>query len=511
MSRLLLRFQSLPVHFWPAVTGAVVFLSLGLMVLPYPGLQTDEALFGAAIYQDTGYADSFRAWGHTVPTMLISYLGALKTWLYWLLFQLTTPTLWSIRLPMLILGAATVALTARLIGHLHSARAAWFAAALLATDPVLVLTTTFDWGPVALQHFLLVAAANLLWEYHQRARLAILGLAFFLLGLALWNKAVIAWNFAGLLIAALLCAWPLIRPHLRLATITVAVVAFAAGAFPFLRYNVRQAGATQSNIQFDFSDVPGKAALARDTANGISLFTYLVEDSPTPARATFVSHALLAAVILSLFFPSRALFFPLVAGLITWGLMLITKGAGGGVHHIVLLWPLPHWFLAAAFTAPRIRYATYAWLVIALLAADNLRVFSVYQRNLVGLGSPASWSEAILPLSRRLNEMVTTRIHLFDWGVSDNIVLLAGRPLPIWFHDRPYQPPTIFAPQAGEIWIGNVDARQQFPNVNRDLLEAAARAGYEKEVVETFTDKQSRPAYELFRFRPRRPSEKPER
>ena len=505
MANLFHRFQSFLIHVPPGPIGSITFLLLGLAILPHAGLQTDEALFGAAIYQDTGYADFFPAWGHHVPTMLISYLGALKTWLYYPLFTLVSPNVWTIRLPMLLAGAASIWLAGHLVDRIHGRAAAYFAVFLLACDPILLLTTTFDWGPVALQHLLLVSAACLLLEYHHQRRILFLALAFFLLGLALWNKAVILWNFAGLATAALICAARPLRQHLRPLTLTVAILAFAAGAFPFIRYNVRHAGATQSNIQLDLSDLPGKAALARDTLNGISLFTYLVEPSPQPDRSTFVTHALLAALLLSFFFPSRALFFPFIAALVTWALMLTTKGAGGGVHHIVLLWPLPHWFIAAAFTAPRLKYSTYAWVVIALLTADNLRLFTIYQRNLVTLGSPASWSEAIFPLSRSLNNLVTTRIHLYDWGVSDNILLLAGRPLPIWFHDRPYQPATIFAPRAGEIWIGNVDARQQFPNVNADLLQAAAAAGYEKEVIEIFRDKQSRPAYELFRFRPKSP------
>lgn len=494
--------QSLPVYLTPGRAGALVFLILGLLVLPYPGVQTDEALFGAAMYQDMGYSDSFRAWGHTVPTMLISYLGALKTWLYWPILQaFTAPGVWSIRLPALIIGAWSILFTGNLVQRVNGLRAAWFTCALLAADPVLILTTTFDWGPVALQHFLLVAAAWLLVRYHDQLARWRLALAFFLLGLALWNKALAVWTFAGIGIALAITGWSVIRPHLRPLPIAIAIAAFAIGSFPFLRYNVRHRGATQANIQIDTSDIAGKAALARDTISGTSLLTYLVEDTPAGTRGTFVPQALIAAVILALFFPSRALFFPLIVALVSWLLMAVTKGAGGGVHHIVLLWPFLPWFLAAAFAAPRVSYATYAWVVIALLAADNVRLFATYRSNFIQLGSPRSWSEAIFPVTDRVREMVLTRIHLYDWGISDNLVLLSGRELPIWYHDRPFQPATIFEPHAGEVWIGNVAEREQVSGINKELREAARQAGFEREVIEVFRDKQGRPAYEMFRFR----------
>lgn len=493
--------QTLLVHVTPGRASAVASFVLGVLVLPYPGVQTDEALFGAAIYQDNGYADWFRAWGHKVPTMLISYLGALKTWLYGPILQAFPPNAWTIRLPMLIAGALSILFTGNLVQRVNGLRAAWFTCALLATDPVLILTTTFDWGPVALQHLLLVAAAWLLIRYHDYGKRWQLAFGFFLLGLALWNKALVVWTFAGIGIALLAVGWPILRSHLRPVTIAIAIAAFAIGSFPFLRYNVRHHGATQANIQIDTTDIPGKAALARDTINGTSLLTYLVEDSPAGTRGTFIPQALIAAVILALFFPSRSLFFPLIVAIVSWILMVITKGAGGGVHHIVLLWPFLHWFLAAAFTAPRVSYATYAWVVIALLAADNARLFAAYRSNFIQLGSPRSWTEAVFPLSGRINEMVLTRIHLYDWGISDNIVLLAGRELPVWYHDRPFQPATIFEPRAGEIWIGNVDEREQVNGVNKELREAARQAGFEREVIEVFRDKQGRPAYEMFRFR----------
>ena len=41
--------------------------------------------------------------------------------------------------------------------------------------------------------------------------------------------------------------------------------------------------------------------------------------------------------------------FCLIAMAVAWLQMAFTKDAGLGAHHVVLLWPLPQWFLAVAF------------------------------------------------------------------------------------------------------------------------------------------------------------------
>src|SRR5690349_17348634 len=76
---------------------AAIFVALACAVLPYPGIQTDEALFAGTYYQPYEASDGFWAFKHHVPTMLMSYLGALKTWLYYPIFKLFTPSVWSLR------------------------------------------------------------------------------------------------------------------------------------------------------------------------------------------------------------------------------------------------------------------------------------------------------------------------------------------------------------------------------------------------------------------------------
>ncbi len=474
---------------------AAIFILLSCAVLPYPGIQTDEAIFSCTYYQPLQTADGFKAFQHFVPTMLISYLGALKSWLYYPIFQLFTPGVWSLRLPMVLVGGASVWLFTIFLRRLHGERAAWFGGLLLATDPIVIQTTTFDWGPVALQHFLFLAAGVLLLKETTRAWCV----AFFLMGLALWNKALAAWTFAGLAIPLVLLFPGAIRRALSWRRFALAVVFFAIGAFPVLRYNVRKPAATvQENVKLTFEELRPKSHLLYETLRGYALMEYITYEPKEQQRWTYVPHALLASMVLLLIWPSRLGWYPIVAGAIAFLLMAVTRNAGGSVHHLVLLWPLPYWAMAAAFTAPKISRPTLAWVVVALLAVDNARVLNVYRGAMVAQGSPGSWNNAIFPLAARVKALNPKVVRVYDWGMTDNLALLTQRREPIAWNDRPYRP-ELFANEE-DLWIGSIPPFEAFANVNRDLRQAAEQAGYERRVLETITDRQGRPVFELFRF-----------
>src|SRR5207244_2867084 len=112
------------------------------------GLQNDEALFASPLYTNINQDLSI----HYVPLMVMSYLGTLKTLLYGPWLWLVGANLWTIRLPMVLAGAATICLFFHLASPLIGRLGAFCGAFLLATDPLFLLTATYDWGPVAIEH-----------------------------------------------------------------------------------------------------------------------------------------------------------------------------------------------------------------------------------------------------------------------------------------------------------------------------------------------------------------------
>ena len=51
-----------------------------------------------------------RAFRHDVPLMVMTYLGALKTWVFAAIFLFFKPSIWSIRIPQAVVGSITILL-----------------------------------------------------------------------------------------------------------------------------------------------------------------------------------------------------------------------------------------------------------------------------------------------------------------------------------------------------------------------------------------------------------------
>jgi len=220
------------------IAVAVAFVAAGMLFVPRLGIEADEAIVANGLY-DHGQAWYSWEFANTeVPVMLISYLGALKTWFYGGVFLFAAPRPIVLRLPMLLFAAASLWLFFELLNRTIGNRAAWIGTLLLATDTSYLLLNTADYGPVTLQFVLKLAALVLLVRFHQNANKKDLAWAFFLFGLGMWDKAIFAWVLFGLAIAAVAVFPRDLRRHLSGANIAVAGLAMLAGALQLVIYNI---------------------------------------------------------------------------------------------------------------------------------------------------------------------------------------------------------------------------------------------------------------------------------
>ena len=216
--------------------GAIVFFLLGLCFVNRAGIATDEAALECP---------QFRAWRffsvplfhHNIPVMELSYIGRLKTWVYWPIFLIWNPSPAVIRVPAILMGALTVLLFGALLERVHGRRAAWVGSILLATDTTFLLTTVHDWGPVVLQHLLLAAMMLLAVQWFQTSSNVALAGAAFCCGLAFWDKAVFLWVFSGLALGCLLFARDILK-RLTFRGVIIAAIALSLGALPLIVYNL---------------------------------------------------------------------------------------------------------------------------------------------------------------------------------------------------------------------------------------------------------------------------------
>ncbi len=532
---------------WPAAILALLFFCLGLPFLPLAGLQNDEVLFGAAAFHVPGsvhfHADLF---GREIPLMLLSYLGALKTWIYFPILDRIRPSYLTIRLPVLLIGAMTIWLFTWFLEKAHGRRVAWVGGVLLATDTVYLLTTSFDWGPVALQHLLSLAGMALLLKFTLTGRRSTLFWGFFWFGVALWDKALFLWLFSGLAVAAVVVfpreIWLRCTPR----NLGLAAAGLLIGALPLEVYNLASNFETfRSNSSFALSQFPSRLHALRITWDGEILWEYMVHAPWAPglerapdttledisdtvhslAGSRYHYHNALepafwvALALMPLLWRTQArrvLLFCLIAFAVGWIQMAITKNAGLGAHHVTLLWPLPQWFLAVALVEAaawrplewRNAGAILLASTVLFLAVENLLLTNEYFYQLWAYGPTKSWSDAIFQLSDEAGRIQAQHLVVDDWGILNPLIVLHRNRLPLFLVNQSF-----FAPGIGEddrnwciarlekdVWIGHTPEFQQLPGTNQRIVEIARAAGFEKRMIETVPDRNGRPVFEIFRF-----------
>ncbi len=526
-----------------AVLACIWFIVCGLVFIPYAGIEADEALFAGPLYSRLPREFRIRPFHQDVPLMLMSYLGTLKTWVYAGIFHVWRPGVWSVRVPAVIIGAITIWVFFLLLHRASGARAVLIGCALLATDATFLLTTTFDWGPVAFQHLCLTAGMALAVAAYQNRSRRRLGWAFFIFGLAMWDKALFVWVLSAMAIATVTIfrreMWQMVTRR----NVATALAAFCLGALPLIIYNVRTSLKTfRGNAAFSTYDFANKARLVRYTMNGTALFGYLVEeewaDHPKQPRSAvertsvairntvgqrrsglffwaFVAAVLMAPALRE---QRRTMLFLLITMGVAWLQMALNKDTGGGAHHAVLLWPLPHMFVAVVFAGLAGRLRRWGMPVITgcvgVICVSSLLVSNQYLSQFVRYGAAGVWSDAIFPLSDTVRTMREENIFVADWGIFDTLLMLQQGKARLWVGSEPLMKPEPTDADLAAIermlevpapvFICHTKGREVFPDTTGRLERAALRLGYRKNVVRTISDSNGRPVFEMVQFEPLR-------
>jgi hypothetical protein len=510
-----------------------LFFAAGMLWISQLGFQQDEVLFAGGIYPPFVRQNSVRAFKHEFPLMLMTYVGTLKAMLYRsLVFPFFEPSAASVRIPALLMGAASVWMFYRLLLRLFGARAALAGAALLATDTSYLLTIRWDWGPVALQHLCLIGGVAALLQYWGERKPVWLAAGFFVFGLGMWDKALFIWSLTALGMAAVVFVPQFVRELLRPRKLAIASAAFLAGALPLLIYNVRHGWITfGGNARFSHEALGYKAALLWGTLDGSALFGFIVRDDwegPLRAPATASERALFA-INAAAGMPRTALFgmalaaallvtpflrryrrealFAALFGALLWLQMAFMREAGTGVHHTVLLWPAPHFIVAAVLANFMHRgpaAAAAAVVIAAGVCVSNVLLTSTYYTNMIRNGGAVGFTEALWPASESLKSEGPHTVCVVDWGFFEPIRLL---------HKGEVDPCVANVPSSGEdleyqrrmlenpstTYIAHVEGSEYDAGSLKRFLNFASDQGYAAVDVRIFNDRNGRPIIQTFR------------
>jgi hypothetical protein len=515
--------------------ASIFFFLAGQPFVGGLGIQNDEALFAVPAFEPRAALYSITIAHSQISLMVMSYLGCLKTLLYRPVFSLFGTGAYAVREPALLMGAASVWLFFLLLRRIAGLRAACIGCCLLAADSLYLLTTCFDWGPVALQHLLIVGGVLLLVRFYQTVSSLSLAAGFFLLGLALWDKALAIWMLGGLGVAVILIFPRQLWAVTGWRRVFIAVAALALGALPLIVYNVHTSLATlRENTAWDTREFAHKTHILVETARGGILLGYFnAEDrnTPTPKRPAsliqkasaalahfdgdvssgWMLYAFFAAVLvapLGGWTAARTVAFFLIAMALAWIQMVLNPQTGGSAHHTILLWPWPEAVIAVSFACVSRRLGQFGVpvvaAVVALTAASCLLVTNEYYAKIVRNGGVPVWSAAVFPLAERLQHTGAAYVFCTDWGIFDSIALL-DRNLPpvrnaVGTETSPADLKWALS-DPSTVFVGHAKEAEVMIGINEKVVEAAEKLGYRQEVIGTIADGYGRDIFTVYRFR----------
>lgn len=521
-----------------ALLLCVLFFVLGCVFLPYPGAQYDEVLFASPVYPPYIGEFSMETAAGKLPVMVMTYVGALKTWLLWPFLKLFGPSHMVMRLPMLAAATVSVLLFFLALQRLVNPWVAVLATALLATDVNYLLMSLFDWGPVALQHFFLTLVFYSGVRYAQQKQRRWLLIACFAAGLALWDKAIFIWLLGGFG-AALLIVYPveMWRIARKPRTLVPAALVFLAGCSPLLYYNwVKPLKTFTSDVSVGSENYLVKVSQI-DTAlagDGLRGFLTRPEAGSKPQdlrlweraalklesllgfprrsfQAVLVVLSLLAAPLLLLTPHRKLVLWALLGMLLTCAVMFSTHRAGGGLHHTILLWPMFHLILAIA-AAELFRFRPRIVVGILLIGvASNLTIADAMLADFARSGTSVAWTDAIRGLMRVAGNDTTRIIAATEWGIVEQVRYFSEGRIGYypgsdgWLRELNVPSSKAAAERAIELettlWIGHAKGSEVFADTNDVLLRLAADKGYQKRLLDTIRDRHGRAVFEVFDFR----------
>ena len=524
-----------------AVAFAVLgFVGLGCLWIDRPGLQYDETLFVAASYPNpprggAGYIEGF---GQSVCIMVLPYLGALKGWLYGLIFKIAPPSAAAVRVPVVFLGAFTILVLFWFARRVFDARTGWIAVVLAASDPAFLFTTRLDWGPVVIQRLCWLGGCLLLLRWRERPAAGRLFVACVVFGLGLFDKLTFAWILAALLLASFIVFPRELAASVRWRAAAIGAPGLMLGFLPLLVYRFTSAPPSLG-LRWESRLTPylAKLSMLHHCLDGTIFQGWVAHvTAPRPtlpegvmARlasrfagetlidATWFPWALAASVV---FLPwtlrapqRRGLLFVLLFSGAAVALMLPIE-FGGSAHHLALIYPFPQLFVAASLTAvtaslphsmkPRNGQAV-LFGVACVLVLTNLRAVAQQYGQILQFGGTPPWSEAIYGLHDALETENPDRILVLDWGIATQLRLLSRDGLPLREAPQPAAEERYFVEtirqglaERSALFVGYDSAVASANPRTRELLDQSVRdAGGRLRRKQLIRDGQDRPIFEI--------------
>jgi hypothetical protein len=210
----------------------------------------------------------------------------------------------------------------------------------------------------------------------------------------------------------------------------------------------------------------------------------------------------------------RAIVFAMVAMAAAWCQMAFTAGAGGGAHHVILLWPLPQMVMGISFAAASHRMGRAGIPVLAsilvVLLGSGLAVMNQYYAQAVRNGGAMAWNDAIFPLSDYMKNDAWRSVFCLDWGFLDTLRMLSNGKLPVRVGAEQISKPELslqdhrqlneMISQPDNVFLTHTKDFEFSRGLSARLIQYAENAGFHRDSLAVISDSYGRPVFEVYRF-----------
>ena len=404
--------------------------------LRYPGLYYDEALFtNGAIGADRTTFITARIW--QFPLLLMPYIGALKSYLYWPIFKIFGVSIFSIRLPMIILMAISFVIVYWFLRKYTNTRTALISILFLCTNGSLVAYSRTDSGPIVIEFFLKCLGAFLVIDYFRRKNNYILVAGLLALFLGVFNKLNFLWFSNAFVVALPVIFWGNIkelpnekRRFFVIACVTTFILSVTYYGFITNYYHLVN-GLSMKSLEF----MSHNLAL---TLSGEWCFSGMLKATSSMTWALALLTIQVAIMTLATYLgrrrktiEHRLLRFSLVLVVLILGQITITPPATGAWHFLVIQ---PFWFIALAVAMNALlniwghckltRIISYSLLGVLITSQVIL-----YFRNINSFKSTknVTWSESTYDLIEETS-MLDGSVIVADWGIQTQLITFDTNP-----------------------------------------------------------------------------------
>jgi 4-amino-4-deoxy-L-arabinose transferase-like glycosyltransferase len=518
----------------------ILFGFLASLFLERPGLQTDEILFANLSLGEISHTTYIARKIGGITFFVISYIGALKSWIFIPIFKVFGFNYFSVRIPMILMSMVSLLLVYKSV-HISFKEPllAWMILMALVTESTFITMVRTDVGPIAIEYFCKILSIFLIFKYLQNKNQGIFYLLPIILAFGIFNKINFIWFSNALIFSSLLFLYLLETKKEKVKFVKVLALIFIFECLLFIGFNKLNPGmVSSSNISFDLNFIKTKLQLFYYFGRGIfdgtgfyriqyliseEVFGYNIISKGIYSTLFYLFEVCLTLIIVCSFvvfrkiwrkdFDKSDIFFLFFLGIIifTAAQIFIVENARNLWHFYTLF---PFFTICLFYSINQLFGAKIKWLFFLIILIYNLNNYSVYVFALQNKVPNPFWSNKINDLAEYLKSKEGEFVEL-DWGLSTQLLCFTKEdkfkrgfltkkgelmtyqknPDEVFFNDY------VNNKDLEKLFFISIQSKLADPKMNSIFEEMTHKRGYQTILIKNFYENDNTLIYSIFRLK----------